>query len=121
MEQNFQTKPKIDDQYIQKIVSKYKILHVDKNCEISINEQIILVDTSTSDVIINIPNDDQIIDDGKFFIFKDEMETAQVNNIIVNPNGLNIDMTNCFLVNKNGGSVKIVYSKKKKKWYSLNI
>lgn len=119
-EQIFQTKPKVDDIYVANQIAKHKLLHVDKNCEISINEQLILVDTTISDVIINIPNDDSIIDDGKYFIFKDEMETAEINNVIINPNGIDVDKTNCFVISKNGGSIKIVYSKKKKKWYSLN-
>lgn len=120
-EQIFQTKPKVDDVYVANQIAKHKILHVDKNCEISINEQVILVDTTISDVIVNIPNVDQIIDDGKFFIFKDEMETAEINNVIINPNGLDVDRTNCFLITKNGDSKKIIYSKLKKKWYSLNV
>lgn len=120
MAQNFQTKPRIDDVYIDVKVSSHKILHVDKNCEISINEQVIFVDTSISDVIINIPNDDQLIYDGKYYIFVDESNTAELNNIIINPNGMEINNSNFFIINKNGDSKKIIYSKLKKKWYSLN-
>lgn len=120
MEQNFQTKPKIDDVYVDLKVSTHRVLHVDKNCEVSINEQVIFVDTSVSDVIVNIPNDDKIISDGKFFIFKDEFNTSEINNVIINPNGLDIDLSNCFIININGDSKKVIYSKIKKKWYSLN-
>jgi len=128
-EQIFQTKPRVDDVYVAKQIAKeiaiekakHNLLHVNKNCEISIDEQVVIVDTTISDVIINIPNDDTIIDHGKFYIFKDEMETAEINNVIINPNGLFVDKTNCFVINKNGGSIKIIYSKLKKKWYSLNV
>lgn len=113
MNKIFQTKPKNDD--------AYKILHINKNCEISIDDQVIFVDTNISDVIINIPNDDVNIYDGKFYIFKDESENASINNITINPNGLIVDKNNCFLINKDGDSKKIIYSKLKKKWYSLNV
>ncbi len=45
-----------------KRVSSHNITIIDKNCEIVIDDQVVLVYTAKDDVIINLPNKKHLID-----------------------------------------------------------
>lgn len=99
---------------------KHKVTIITKNVEVSIDDEVLLVDTSESDVILNLPNDSTKLYDGKFFYVKDISNQAQTNFVTINPNGLSVDNKSSLEIILNGGSKKIIFSKVKNAWYCIS-
>lgn len=87
---------------------------VTANTTIDINNQLILVDTSSSAIIVTLPAS---VPDGKWFTVKDKSGNAVVRNITVNGNGFNVDAGSSSIINTNYGSITITFSAIDNKYY----
>jgi hypothetical protein len=121
MEDNiFKTKPKIDENYITNYVnhqlSKLKIRVIDKNEEVLIEDQVLLVKTTESDVILNLPN--TRLYDGKFYYVKN-LKNESLNFITINGNGILVENDLSYVMNVNILSLKVIYSEQLNSWICL--
>ncbi len=72
-------------------------------------QELILVDTSTSALIVTLPVT-ATVHDGKFWIIKDKSGNASSKNITINGNGVNIDVGSSSIINTDWGSITVTFS-----------
>lgn len=87
---------------------------VTANTTINIYNELILVDTSSSSIIVTLPSS---VPDGKWFTIKDKSNNASVHNITVNGNGFNIDGGSSSIINTNYGGITVTFSSVDNKYY----